>query len=89
MLSTYRAVLKGNYLEWADDAPVQGNHPVPVQITVLAHTAEQPSAKDALTRLNDLRSSIQQKYGVYSGDIVAEVRMTRETQLEQVLKNQA
>lgn len=37
MLSTYKAVLKGDRLEWSDDVPelVVAGQPVPVHVTIL------------------------------------------------------
>ncbi len=41
MLSTYRAILKGNRLEWSDEAPDLNTeeHPVAVHVTILEETA--------------------------------------------------
>ncbi|NER03036.1 MAG: hypothetical protein F6K17_10570 [Okeania sp. SIO3C4] len=39
----------------------------------------------ALERLNSLRAEIQQAHGIYSGDLVAEVRMEREEQMEKII----
>ena len=39
----------------------------------------------ALERLNLLREEIQQTHGIYSGDLVAEVRTEREEQIERLI----
>lgn len=39
MLRTFKAVLKGNRLEWADEAPEQGDRPINVHVTVLEEEA--------------------------------------------------
>lgn len=48
MLNTYKAVLKGDRLEWSDDVPEQlvAGQPVPVHVTILDETmlpSEQPT----------------------------------------------
>lgn len=43
MLSTYKAVLQGDHLEWSDEAPVlTPDQPVAVYVTIL-NEAEQPA----------------------------------------------
>ncbi|MEM1171745.1 MAG: hypothetical protein AAGJ08_22365 [Cyanobacteria bacterium P01_H01_bin.35] len=39
----------------------------------------------ALERLNSLRAKIEQTHGIYSGDLVAEVRNEREEQMERII----
>ncbi|NET26105.1 hypothetical protein [Okeania sp. SIO1I7] len=39
----------------------------------------------ALECLNSLRAEIQQAHGIYSGDLVAEVRTEREEQMEKII----
>ncbi|NEO55197.1 MAG: hypothetical protein F6K54_20220 [Okeania sp. SIO3B5] len=39
----------------------------------------------ALECLNSLRAEIQQTHGIYSGDLVAEVRTEREEQIERII----
>ncbi len=34
MLKTYKAVLRGDRIEWIDDPP-EGQHPIPVHVTLL------------------------------------------------------
>lgn len=40
MLPTYKAILRGNYLEWSGDAPqnLQGERAVEVHVTILRET---------------------------------------------------
>ena len=42
-------------------------------------------AQKPLERLNSLRAEIQQTHGIYSGDLVAEVRTEREEQIERII----
>ncbi|NER07110.1 MAG: hypothetical protein F6K17_33300 [Okeania sp. SIO3C4] len=42
----------------------------------------------ALERLNSLRAEIQQTHGIYSGDLVAEVRTEREQQRWRIITGQ-
>ena len=44
MLQTFRAVLKGNSIEWLDEAPQLGNQSIAVHITVLEESADLDSA---------------------------------------------
>ena len=44
MLQTFRAVLKGNSIEWLDEAPQLGNQAIAVHITVLEESADLDSA---------------------------------------------
>ncbi|MBD1842887.1 hypothetical protein H6F89_05575 [Cyanobacteria bacterium FACHB-63] len=46
MLKTFKAVLKGNSIEWVDEAPQLGDQPVTVHITVL----EENLGSDPATR---------------------------------------
>ncbi len=46
MLQTFRAILKGNSIEWLDDAPELGNQSIAVHITVL----EENDGLDSATR---------------------------------------
>jgi len=47
MVSTYRALLRGNRLEWLEEAPEsQTNHPLHVQVTIL----EQGTVAEDLSR---------------------------------------
>ncbi len=46
MLQTFRAILKGNSIEWLDDAPELGNQSITVHITVL----EEKDCLDSATR---------------------------------------
>jgi hypothetical protein len=41
MLQTYKAILRGNRLEWSDEVPepAQSEQPVEVQVTILQETA--------------------------------------------------
>jgi len=44
MLRTFKAVLKGNHLEWLEDAPEQGDRPINVHVIIV----ESESSKDLL-----------------------------------------
>jgi hypothetical protein len=44
MLRTYKAVLRGNHVEWVDAPPVP-TRPTPVHITLLEESAEPPRAR--------------------------------------------
>ncbi len=44
MLQTFRAVLKGNSIEWIDEAPQLGDQSIAVHITVLEETVGSDSA---------------------------------------------
>jgi hypothetical protein len=46
MLQTFKAVLKGNSIEWIDEVPELGDESIQVQITVL----EEPKSLDTATR---------------------------------------
>lgn len=46
MLRTFKAVLKGNSIEWLDEGPELGSEPIPVHITVL----EKDTGLNAATR---------------------------------------
>ncbi|MBN8562558.1 MAG: hypothetical protein J0L70_18655 [Leptolyngbya sp. UWPOB_LEPTO1] len=46
MLQTFKAVLKGNSIEWLDEAPELGEQSIPAHITVL----EETTGLDAATR---------------------------------------
>ena len=48
-------------------------------------SARQRQSQKALERLNALREQIQQTHGIYSGDLVAEVRTEREEQIERII----
>jgi hypothetical protein len=41
MFSTYKAILKGNRLEWTDETPAQAtdDHPIVVHVTILEEVA--------------------------------------------------
>lgn len=39
----------------------------------------------ALERLNAIREKIQQNHGIYTGDLIAEVRAEREEQIESII----
>jgi hypothetical protein len=43
MLRTYKAVLRGDRIEWID-APPRGQRPVPVHVTLLEDEAASPAA---------------------------------------------
>ncbi|MGH9432705.1 MAG: hypothetical protein ACRD3T_14275 [Terriglobia bacterium] len=56
MANTYKAVLRGNRLEWSEQVPerLTGDRPVAVQVTVLeeeAKTSQGPGMADALEKL--------------------------------------
>ncbi|NEN88137.1 MAG: hypothetical protein F6K48_04070 [Okeania sp. SIO3H1] len=42
-------------------------------------------SQKTLERLNSLRAEIQQTHGIYSGDLLAEVRTEREEQMEKII----
>jgi hypothetical protein len=44
MLQTFKAVLKGNSIEWIDEDPKLGDQSIPVHITVLEKNADSDSA---------------------------------------------
>ena len=46
MLQTFKAILKGNVIEWIDEAPQLGDHSIAVHITVL----EEDLGSDAASR---------------------------------------
>lgn len=65
-MQTYRAILKGNRLEWADPAPVDLNPEQPVEVTILdepdqtterrkrmAEALEKLAASDAFSEISD------------------------------------
>ncbi len=58
MLRTYKAILKGDRLEWSGDAPVplEPEHPIHVHVTVLdeQETAEQNQGKRMAEALEQL-----------------------------------
>lgn len=47
--------------------------------------SRQRQSQKALERLKALREQIQQTHGIYSGDLVAEVRTEREEQMERII----
>lgn len=66
MRDTYRAVLKGDRLEWADPGPVDLNPEQPVEVTILdepdqtadrrkrmAEALEKLAASDAFSQISD------------------------------------
>ena len=65
-METYRAILKGNQLEWTDPAPVDLNPEQPVEVTILeerdqtanrgkrmAEALEKLAASDAFSEISD------------------------------------
>lgn len=65
-METYRAILKGNRLEWTDPAPVDLNPEQPVEVTILdepdqtlnrrkrmAEALEKLAASDAFSEISD------------------------------------
>ena len=51
-----------------------------------ARDAKRRRAVDALERLADLREKIEQRSGVYQGDLIAEVRAERDEQVIEMIK---
>ncbi|HTL89427.1 MAG TPA: hypothetical protein VL134_08490 [Leptolyngbya sp.] len=50
MLQTFKAVLKGNLIEWLDEAPQLGDQSISVHITVLETVLEESVSLDSATR---------------------------------------
>lgn len=66
MLRTFKAVLKGNSLEWVDEAPEQGERPIEVHVTLL----EEESRLDIAERGNKMAEVLEK---LAAGNTFAEV----------------
>jgi hypothetical protein len=78
MLRTYKAVLKGNRLEWSADAPkhLQSEHAVPVYVTLL----DEPLAETANVRQGQrMAAALEQLAGI---NAVAEIEHPADWQRE-------
>lgn len=55
MLTTYKAILRGNTLEWEEESPItpDDNNPIPVHVTVLTSTPK-ANGKELATILEEL-----------------------------------
>ena len=51
-----------------------------------ARDTERQRAIQSLDKLTDLRRNIEQRSGIYRGDVIAEARAKRDEQMEQVWK---
>ncbi|MGK7903473.1 MAG: hypothetical protein AB4352_19125 [Hormoscilla sp.] len=54
MLRTFKAVLKGNYLEWLEDAPLQGDRPVNVHVIIVSSESSKDLHESSKRRLEAL-----------------------------------
>ena len=84
MLRTYKALLRGNRLEWLGEEPeVQPEHPLSVQVTILeqgAVSSEEPSRGQAMAALLEKLA----ERGTLS-DIADPVRWQRELRQDRAL----
>ena len=82
MPTTYKAILKGDRVEWIGDAP-DTNGGVAVQITVLGH----PDAADADARRRAGADALEAlaARGTYAADVVDPVEWQREIRRDRPL----
>jgi hypothetical protein len=83
MVRTYRALLRGNRLEWLEEAPEsQADHPLSVQVTIL----EQGTVSEELARGQAMAALLEQlaARGALS-DIADPVRWQRELRQDRSL----
>ena len=66
-MQTYRAILRGNRLEWTDPKPAGLNHEQPIQLTIV----NTPDSPEALAQRQRMAKALE-RLAAYN--VVAEIR---------------